>query len=1143
MEGLTVSDNRNGEGSDSVGEIIRPKSTPPVKSASLNFPPSDGNGAGSLSVRPKLRFSIDSGAPQRVVDPLSHSPVAIGEGDHLYTSGLRRIRQQVLPPPGAQTFVIPNSMQSKSVPGTRVNSISFPTSPTLGSCEDLARFPTESLHSFSFANQSEDLIHSRQNILKRSIEFMRDKLGWGTQSPMITSAQAKIAGDEEVASIMELLQKAHLLSEENNPLMSGPISGPAEIDGNPFEQSFGPTNSSKEKREIGASISASSISKMETRSEGTSRSTTNESTSTSHSSPPPTRRASLKRTFTDTTPLTVQTKLYEALAQPYLASEVPQSANGMGPRPMMSKSSVHGHTSRYTPASQAIFTTEAHHPWTILAANDLACLVFGVTKAEVRKIGILEVVREERREWLAAKLNSGENSSMSFPYPHSHHGSPNVTGAMLQNGTFAGGNRRAKSDIFYTGSPRKNGDQPNGGNSTLHHPQNKSRGVILCGDVVPIQKRNGNTGAASLWVKEKKGGLIWVVEEISEDVAFLYVSEEEGTKGMAMRCTGNAKNIFGEETLPEKGVDVSDLIPMIPKRADGSVDMDQAALIHQFTAINMDGMAIPCGVEPMSDRKALRVSSFPHIAGIIVLSASTLRITSSNAVFSAALFGQLTPVGLDINELIPQFDRILRFLIDEDGVNLVDGMVIPEHSFRKAKAMIALRDGKEDAISVFSKSSGLPARHRDGAELKVDVQMRVVMSESKDREEVMIVDDEDERNGTTEKGQLVYALWITYSRHLHAASLDIDPASAASRRPLTPPKRPSPGQPSTPTIPNSPEDAGSPASLLRELDAIQQSPTPPSSDDECQSPTTLKHVSSTASLGMSKRKKAISDFVILEEMGQGAYGQVKLARYKRNHARRVVLKYVTKRRILVDTWTRDRRLGTVPLEIHVLDYLRRDGLKHPNIVEMTDFFEDDINYYIEMIPHGLPGMDLFDYIELKVNMDEDECRSIFVQVARALHHLHTKAGVVHRDIKDENVVLDGEGNIKVIDFGSAAYIRNGPFDVFVGTIDYAAPEVLAGKSYKGKEQDVWALGVLLYTICYKENPFYNIDEIMDRELRIPFIMSETSLDLIRLMLDRDVERRPTIEKVLAHPWFADLPGPEEALLAESPVKASSRQED
>jgi serine/threonine protein kinase len=90
---------------------------------------------------------------------------------------------------------------------------------------------------------------------------------------------------------------------------------------------------------------------------------------------------------------------------------------------------------------------------------------------------------------------------------------------------------------------------------------------------------------------------------------------------------------------------------------------------------------------------------------------------------------------------------------------------------------------------------------------------------------------------------------------------------------------------------------------------------------------------------------------------------------------------------------------------------------------MSDFFEDDINYYIEMIPHGLPGMDLFDYIEMRSTMEEAECRNIFRQVVTAVHHLHTKALVVHRDIKDENVILDGEGAIKLIDFGSAAYIK------------------------------------------------------------------------------------------------------------------------
>ena len=77
---------------------------------------------------------------------------------------------------------------------------------------------------------------------------------------------------------------------------------------------------------------------------------------------------------------------------------------------------------------------------------------------------------------------------------------------------------------------------------------------------------------------------------------------------------------------------------------------------------------------------------------------------------------------------------------------------------------------------------------------------------------------------------------------------------------------------------------------------------------------------------------------------------------------------------------------------------------------------------------------------------------------------------------------------------------------------------MAGKPYGGKEQDVWALGILLYTIIYKENPFYSIDEIMDRDLRIPFTMSEDSIDLIRCMLDRDVKARYSIEQVIEHPW-------------------------
>ncbi|KAK6360846.1 hypothetical protein TWF730_006962 [Orbilia blumenaviensis] len=1076
---------------------------------------------------PRIRFSIDTDTG----DVLSRNPV-VGDADHVYSSGLRRIRQQI--PPSSPVHA------SHSLPGSRVGSLSMSASPTLGACEDLVRFPTESLHSFSFAHQSDDAIHSRQNILKRSIEFMRDRLGWAGSNPMIASAQAKVEGDEEMVKMMELLQKANLLvgPDSKDLLLSTPMTGPATGpamtgDSNPFDRNFQARNQAL------ASMPASPLSPPQSdaaftftdepgpmdptesafSSQTSSRSTTNESASTAKTSPPPTRRPSLKRTYTDTSPLSLQTKLLEALAQPYLISEAPPlSAIGSGPSRAGSISgpTVHNHSNRYAPASQAIFTTTSSYPWTILAANDLACLVFGVTKAEVRKIGILEVVKEERREWLAEKLR-GPGASGQY-----RQASPPPMTSL----------QRALSKPKYVARKSQTEELHNIGRdpatrnmSNPHHNKNKSRGVILCGDVVPIQKRNGKVGAASLWVKEKRTGLIWVLEEINEDVVYLNI--DENASCTTVSPSGEPEKIFGDRPI-NAGDQISQLLPGLPRRGDdsGLIDFGKLEENGQYTAKHVAGLSVPCTVEHRPSEHKLKISSFPHIAGILVLSASSLVVQSSNSVFSSALFGQSKPAGLHVNELLPGFDRMLKFLETEDKIQLVDGIVVPEHSFRRTRAILSLRDGKENAAAAFFRPTGLNAKHRDGGELKVDVQMRVVTSES----DVAIMDPEGSEP-LGDKSELVYALWVTYSRNHAISEEQLDPLTGLQKLiPETPPHQPSPGQTGTPILQRAdssvpqPETIPKGAAITRQLERVlaeenikKPQPAPPKKE-------VVEH-----SL-LDGHKKTVRDFVILEDMGQGAYGQVKLARYRKNQNKKVVLKYVTKSRILVDTWTRDRQLGTVPLEIHVLNYLQREDLRHPCIVEMEDFFEDDINYYIEMKPHGLPGMDLYDYIELKVTMDEAECRSIFQQVAQALQHLHTKALVVHRDVKDENVVLDGEGRIKLIDFGSAAYIKNGPFDVFVGTIDYASPEVLKGKSYRGKEQDIWALGVLLYTIIYKENPFYNIDEIMDRDIRIPWSTSDDSIDLIKGMLNRDVEKRLTISQVLEHPWClsqqnAVLPAP------------------
>lgn len=1057
--------------------------------------------------------------------------------------------------------------------------MSFESSATL---EDLHRFPCESLHSFSFSQQSEELLQTRQSILKRSIDFMRDRFG----RPGGGGMQARMGRDTEVQSTVDLLSHATALDKldlsDPSASASGPMTGPADMDsGNVFEKAFTDHKSPIEEelpdafQRHGANPEVTTPrpydqvhhyhhhQKRETDTDFLSRS------------------VNLRRTYTDGNAAAPQ-RLMDALSHSSAGtdplSSLSSSSLGLGiPVP-----ALHTHSSKWNPTSQAFFRTESQAPWTILAANDLSCLVFGVTQAELRKLSILEVVQKERRQWLESKLQDpSTDAAANIPSLSSNRdrmGQVNqksnkrgfvdgIAAQILRNpSTRERGIRRAQTDDG-AGSSARNSRSSN-------HPATSSRGVLLCGDVVPIRRRNGTPGSASIWVMEKRGGLIWVIEEITENIA--YVDCDPSWK--VTSAHGDTEKIWGTSTI-QPGIQITELLPHLPKECILDNPPEKAipklSEIKYFATRNSDGFCSPVSVGQESHEPSrLRISSFPHVAGMMVLSSSTLKVISANSVFSAALFGQKRPEGLHITSLLPGFDELLDVLSEEDDGPLVDGMVIPEQSFRRARTLSVLREGKANVASVFLDPAGLSATHRDGSTMAVDVQLRVVKSgtifegdaveeEEEKRKQKKTAGDEDsdtESDDTVAATELLYALWVTYSRHVHSTgpapklkssnsqeqSRVTTPVVMPGSGTLQPTNGPQPGPAaSSSATENIPVETPLPSSVLSEQ--LNEAASQPLADKNVSSGSDAKTTNNvTPGTQELPEKRTISDYSILEEMGQGAYGEVKLACLKKDPSKRMVLKYVTKKRILVDTWTRDRKLGTVPLEIHVLDYLRRDGLRHPNILEMEGFFEDDVNYYIEMKPHGLPGMDLFDYIELKANMDETECRNIFRQVVDAIHHLHIKARVVHRDIKDENVILDGEGKIKLIDFGSAAYIKNGPFDVFVGTIgefsspslrflfllfvssmktnltttDYAAPEVLQGKSYGGKEQDVWALGILLYTIVYKENPFYNIDEILDHPLRIPFLpFSEECIDLIRKMLDRDVDNRYTITEVMEHPWM------------------------
>lgn len=915
--------------------------------------------------------------------------------------------------------------------------MAVPPSQDVNTLEDLHRFPSESLHSFSFAQQSEELLHTRQSILKRSIDFMRDRFRWGSSSTReIVNPHAPMRGKTDTQAMTDLLSQSHLSGAS-----MGPMTGPADVGSEDvFERTFA------EPSRIPPDVpdAAPSQSQPPTEQQLTSSQQLPPERRGLKSSPT-SRRVSLKRTFTDVSSSTPQGQLIDAPAQQYTAGDPfsPLSSSTIGS--VFPSPALHTHSSKWNPVSQTVFRTESKAPWTILAANDLSCLVFGVTQAEVRNLSILEVVQEDRRQWLESKLRdpitnaaakarpSPEQSRMKPAPPKSMGMGNGLTAQLLSKAPSRAGRppRRAQTDDGY-GSSAYAARQPN-------HPATKSRGVLLCGDVVPIQKRNGVKGSASIWVMEKKGGLIWVLQEIQEDIA--YISCDDSWNVTAAR--GATDKVWGHDVV-ETGQHLTKLLPHLPPSCfESSFEKGLSDLAEKkyFAAATSGAIGIPTTVVRDEASRSLRVSSYPHVAGIMVLSSSSLKIISSNSVFSSVLFGYERPEGLDITDLIPGFDDFLHVISDEENVPLVDGVVIPELSFRRARTLAMLRDGKANVASVFLQPAGISAKHRDGSTIAVDVQLRVVKSGSifpKQPENNIDIDNEadDSSEDAVTVTELVYALWVTYSRNIHSHGPPAQPPSPQhDEGPLN---TTSSSESPTPK----PSKATTAAPRLIVPEGLNTRPTSTLSQqlsEAASEPLTDKPVQPVPEVTQENdkevpKKRTIADYVILEEMGQGAYGEVKLARLKKPPAKKVVLKYVTKKRILVDTWTRDRRLGTVPLEIHVLDYLRRDGLKHPNLVEMEGFFEDDVNYYIEMLPHGLPGMDLFDYIELKTNMDEQECRNIFKQVVSAIHHLHTKALVVHRDIKDENVILDGEGKIKLIDFGSAAYIKNGPFDVFVGTI-------------------------------------------------------------------------------------------------------------
>ncbi|KAI5370631.1 putative serine/threonine-protein kinase, active [Septoria linicola] len=200
----------------------------------------------------------------------------------------------------------------------------------------------------------------------------------------------------------------------------------------------------------------------------------------------------------------------------------------------------------------------------------------------------------------------------------------------------------------------------------------------------------------------------------------------------------------------------------------------------------------------------------------------------------------------------------------------------------------------------------------------------------------------------------------------------------------------------------------------------------------------------------------LNHFRLLRVVGKGAFGKVRIVERK-DTGLTFALKYIRK-----DEVVRSESVRNIIRERRMLEHLN-----HPFLCNLRYSFQD--MEYLYIVVDLMNGGDLRFHISRKT-FTEEAVRFWIAQLGCALRYIH-KQGIVHRDVKPDNVLLDSEGHVHLADFNVASDITPGkPLTSKSGTLAYLAPEVYAGKGYYS-EVDWWSLGVLFYECIYNKRPF------------------------------------------------------------------------
>jgi len=251
-------------------------------------------------------------------------------------------------------------------------------------------------------------------------------------------------------------------------------------------------------------------------------------------------------------------------------------------------------------------------------------------------------------------------------------------------------------------------------------------------------------------------------------------------------------------------------------------------------------------------------------------------------------------------------------------------------------------------------------------------------------------------------------------------------------------------------------------------------------------------------------------------LGQGSFGKVRLA-WQRLAGTKVAIKSYEKSKM-----TEPQHWKRVQQEIKLME-----KLNHPHIIQMLEMIDSPKRIHIVMEHAG--GGNLCTYVKQRKRLAEPEARKIFIQLLLGIEYMHD-LGIIHRDIKLENVLFDDDRNMKLVDFGFSVACRdpNKRLKIFCGTPSYMAPEIVQRQEYLGRPVDVWSLGVLLYACLCGCFPFTAksypelYKKIAAAQLRFPDHLSHASQNLLRRMLHPDPTKRLSLARIRRHPWAAPV---------------------